>query len=66
MLRPLPGSSGYRIEQMPISRPAAAIAGIRTQEWYCTLGRATVITRLNARPMEPASGAMASAKNANK
>ena len=40
MLLPLPGSSGYRIEQRPISSPAAAIAGISTQDfmsygWPC-------------------------------
>ena len=32
MLLPLPGSSGHQTEQMPISSPAAAIAGISSQE----------------------------------
>ena len=32
MLLPLPGSSGHQIEQMPVSSPAAAIAGISTQD----------------------------------
>ena len=66
MLLPLPGSSGHQIEQMPVSRPAAAIAGIRTQERICTFGRAAAITRLNASPMAAASGAMANARNANR
>ena len=40
MLLPLPGSSGYQIEQTPISRPAAAIAGISTQDFIVVAGRA--------------------------
>ena len=66
MLLPLPGSSGYQIEQMPVSSPAAAIAGIRIHELYWTFGRAVDITWLNARPIAPASGAMASARNTNR
>ena len=30
-LRPVPGSSGHQCEQRPITRPAAASAGINTQ-----------------------------------
>ena len=66
MLLPLPGSSGHQIEQMPMSRPAAAIDGISTHDLSCTLGRAAAITRLNASPTATANGAMANARNANR
>ena len=45
MLLPLPGNSGYWMEQMPISSPAAAIAGISTQDlmvWPDVLGHDVV------------------------
>src|SRR3984957_1432862 len=32
MLLPLPGNSGHQCEQTPVTRPAAAIAGISTQD----------------------------------
>ena len=39
MLLPLPGSSGYQSEQIPTSRPAAAIPGIRSHYFIIISGR---------------------------
>ena len=50
MLLPLPGNSGYRMEQMPMSSPAAAIAGISTQVFDRVAGRARAMMWLNAKP----------------
>ena len=50
MLLPFPGSSAYRIEQMPMSSPAAAIVGIRTHDFITLAGRARDIMWLNAKP----------------
>ena len=66
MLRPLPGSSGSHSEQTPVSKPAAAIAGINRQDRGCTVGRALVITVSNVRPTAAASGARANARNTNR
>ena len=57
MLLPLPGSSGHRMEQMPMSSPAAAIAGISTQDFMVVAGRARAMMWLNANPTPSASGA---------
>ncbi len=50
MLLPLPGSSGHRMEQRPMSSPAAAIAGISTQDFMRVAGRARAMMWLNANP----------------
>ena len=56
MLFPLPGSSGYRMEQSPISSPAAAIVGIRIQVFIVMAGRARAMMWLKASPTPSASG----------
>src|SRR3954452_12885545 len=66
MLLPLPGNSGHQIEQIPVSSPAAAAERISSHDLNCILGRAIVITRLNARPTAAASGATASARKPNR
>ena len=67
MLRPLPGSSGYQIEQMPVSSPAAAIPGISSHDAEGgTLGSAVAISRSNAIPIPTATGAMARASRTNR
>ena len=62
MLLPLPGNSGHRMEQMPISSPAAAIAGISTQDFMVVAGRARAMMWLNANPTPSANGARTIAK----
>lgn len=66
MLRPLPGSSGSQIEQMPVSSPAAAMAGINVADCGSTLGLAADNIRSKARPTTTDSGASANARNPNR
>ena len=47
---------------MPMSSPAAAIAGISTQDFIVVAGRARAMMWLNANPTPSASGASTSAK----
>ena len=62
MLLPLPGSSGHLMEQIPMSKPAAAMAGISTQDLMVVAGLARAMTWLNANPTARARGASAIAK----
>ena len=56
-VRGLPGNSVHQCEQMPITNPAAASAGISTQVRITLAGRAAAISRLNANPTARVSGA---------
>ena len=67
MLEPFPGSSGNQCAKMPNIRPAAAIAGMISQE-SCDPNpntpareRACATSLLNAKPTPSASGASMSA-----
>ena len=50
MLLPFPGSSGHHTEQMPINKPAAAIAGISTQDLMVVAGRASAMMSVEQHP----------------
>lgn len=66
MLLPLPGNSGHQIEQIPVARPAMAIAGISGHDRRCGTGRAHAVTLSNANPTATATGATAHPKKTNR